>query len=562
MNNPSGSGTNTASTSAMRSTMSHSAAPSGPSSVDMIEVVDLDSPAAAAAAATLGEDDVIAVSGSSVPSSAWPPVAVGGGSGSGLQLNGAGAAVLSESVIGVPFINNLSLSLSILPSWLSICTYFFLSLIFQYSTNDPFTASTTASYSYATSPLTPTQSLSNILMAPGPSSSRYFSLATASPKLVQTTDNDLINKLSSDESSSDSSSSESPAPTPPPNHPRISSSTAASSGAALFELEPPAASASILAPPTSTTHSMSTDPSLQRHLFLSTSSSMSPDLTSPVLKRDRDHRVEDMGGFMTSSQRDVKSGGGSGTDHMVGGGSLKMMDDDHQALLKVPCTTYSALSPTATYATGGVACSSSSSSASQSVPFPCVDMLPKIFEAPVSALMSSSVASTPIPPDIDTLISTVAGSNASPKFRQSHQQVPNDGVFVHLSTTPAPPPPPPLPIPPGSLMDDVVNISASPGVKIIGTSSEQSAPVRLLPDLPQQPVKDQHLQQQVRILPNSRALPSSEAVQLMPDGQVNLKNKDADIGTFQQTSIILFSSRCTTRVSQYRLSLFKTKWGS
>ena len=218
-----------------------------------------------------------------------------------------------------------------------------------------------------------------------------------------------------------------------------------------------------------------------------------------------------------------------------------MMDDDHQALLKVPCTTYSALSPTAPYATGGVACSSSSSSASQSVPFPCVDMLPKIFEAPVSALMSSSVASTPIPPDIDTLISTVAGSNASPKFRQSHQQVPNDGVFVHLSTTPAPPPPPPLPIPPGSLMDDVVNISASPGVKIIGTSSEQSAPVRLLPDLPQQPVKDQHLQQQVRILPNSRALPSSEAVQLMPDGQVNLKNKDADIlGPFNRPLLFYF----------------------
>ena len=175
---------------------------------------------------------------------------------------------------------------------------FFFTAIFQYSTNDPFTASTTASYSYATSPLTPTQSLSNILMAPGPSSSRYFSLATASPKLVQTTDNDLINKLSSDESSSDSSSSESPAPTPPPNQPRISSSTTASSGAAaLFELEPPSASASILAPPTS----MSTDASFQRHLLLSTSC-MSSDLTSPVLKRDRDHhRVADMGGFMTSS---------------------------------------------------------------------------------------------------------------------------------------------------------------------------------------------------------------------------------------------------------------------
>ena len=360
-------------------------------------------------------------------------------------------------------------------------------------------------------------------MAPGPSSSRYFSLATASPKLVQTTDNDLINKLSSDESSSDSSSSEYPAPTPPPNQPRISSSTTASSGAAaLFELEPPSASASILAPPTS----MSTDASFQRHLLLSTSC-MSSDLTSPVLKRDRDHhRVADMGGFMTSSQQDVKSGGGgggSGTDHMVGGGSLKMMDDDQQALLKVPSTTYSALSPTAAYATGGVAYSSSSSSASQSVPFPGVDMLPKIFEAPVSALMSSSVASTPIPPDIDTLISTVAGSNTSPKFKQSHQQMPND-VFVHLSTTSAPlppPPPPPPPMPPGSLIEDVVNISASPGVKIIGTLTEQSAPVRLLPDLPQQPVKDHHHQQQVRILPNSRVLPSSEAVQLMPDGQVN-----------------------------------------
>ena len=334
----------------------------------------------------------------------------------------------------------------------------------------------------------------------------------------------MINKLSSDESSSDSSSSESPAPTPPPNQPRIPSSTAAPPGAALFELEPPSASASILAPPTSTiTQPMSTDASFQRHLLLSTSS-ISTDLTSPVLKRDRDHRVADMGGFMTSTQRDVKSGSGSGTDHMVGGGSLKMMDEDHQALLKVPCTTYSALSPTAAYATGGVACSSSS--APQSVSFPGVDMLPKIFEAPVSALMSTSVAVTPIPPDIDTLISTVAGSNTSPKFKQGHQQMPpNDGVFVHLSTTPAPPPPPPPhPIPPGSLMDDVVNISASPGVKIIGTSTEQTAPVRLLPDLPQHPVKDhhhQHHQQQVRILPNSRVLPSSEAVQLMPDGQVS-----------------------------------------
>ena len=78
--------------------MSHSAAPSGPSSVDMIEVVDLDSPAAAAAAATLGEDDVIAVSGSSVPPSSWPPTAVGGSNGSGMQLNGATTAVLPESV--------------------------------------------------------------------------------------------------------------------------------------------------------------------------------------------------------------------------------------------------------------------------------------------------------------------------------------------------------------------------------------------------------------------------------------------------------------------------------
>ena len=102
MNTPSGSGsgTNSASTPAVRSTMSHSAAPSGPSSVDMIEVVDLDSPAAAAAAATLGEDDVIAVSGSSVQSSSWPPVAAAGGNGSGMQLNGAAATVLSESVSG------------------------------------------------------------------------------------------------------------------------------------------------------------------------------------------------------------------------------------------------------------------------------------------------------------------------------------------------------------------------------------------------------------------------------------------------------------------------------
>ena len=350
-------------------------------------------------------------------------------------------------------------------------------------------------------------------MAPGPSSSRYFSLATASPKLVQTTDNDLINKLSSDESSSDSSSSESPAPTPPPNQPRIPSS-----GTGLFELEPPAASAEALAPPTSTSQGVSTDLSLQRHLLLSTSSIPS-ELTSPVLKRDRDHRVTDMGGFMIpTQQRDVKSGGGSGTDHMVGGGSLKMIDDDHHSLLKVTCTSYSALSPSASFATGGGA-AYNSSSAPQSVPFPCAEMLPKIFEAPVSALISSTVATTPIPPDIDTLISTVAGSNTSPKFKQGHPQMPNDGLFVNLSSTPAPPPPPPMP--PGSLMDDVVSIAASPGVKILGASSEQSAPVRLLPDLPQQPVKDLHHQPQVRILPNTRAMPSSEAVQLMPDGQVN-----------------------------------------
>ena len=86
--------------------MSHSAAPSGPSSVDMIEVVDLDSPAAAAAAATLGEDDVIAVSGSSVPSSSWPPVVAGGGSGSGMQLSGTAAAVLSDSVSWLPILYN------------------------------------------------------------------------------------------------------------------------------------------------------------------------------------------------------------------------------------------------------------------------------------------------------------------------------------------------------------------------------------------------------------------------------------------------------------------------
>ena len=330
-----------------------------------------------------------------------------------------------------------------------------------------------------------------------------------------------MNKLSSDESSSDSSSSESSAPTPPPNQPRIPSSTAPSSATALFELEPPPSSASVMAPSTSTNQNVSTDPGLQRHLFLSTTS-ISSDLTSPVLKRDRDHRVADMGGFMTlSHQPDVKSGGGSGTDHMVGGGSLKMMDDEHQGLLKVPCTSYSALSPTASYVTGGAACSVSTSSASQSMPFPGVDMLPKIFEAPVSALMSGSVASTPLPPDIDTLISTVAGSNTSPKFKQSHPQMPNDGVYVHLSTTPAPPPPPPpQSLPPGSLMDDVVNISASPGVKIIGTSGDQSAPVRLLPDLQQPPVRDPNHHQQVRILPNSRPLPSSDAVQLMPDGQV------------------------------------------
>ena len=99
--------------------MSHSAAPSGPSSVDMIEVVDLDSPAAAAAAATLGEDDVIAVTGSSVPSSSWPPVAAGGGGGGGMQLNGT--AVLSESVSWRPSQQGtiIQLSLSILPSLLS-----------------------------------------------------------------------------------------------------------------------------------------------------------------------------------------------------------------------------------------------------------------------------------------------------------------------------------------------------------------------------------------------------------------------------------------------------------
>ena len=195
------------------------------------------------------------------------------------------------------------------------------------------------------------------------------------------------------------------------------------------------------------------------------------------------------------------------------------LDNHPQGLLKVPSssTSYSALSPTTvTYAAGAAACSSS-----------CVDMLPKIFEAPVSALMSSSAASTPIPPDIDTLISTVAGSNMSPKFKQvHHQQLPNDAVppggFVHLAPAPAPPPPPSSPIPSVSLMDDVANLTASAGVRILGASAEQSAPVRLLPDLPQQPVKEQqHHQQQVRILPNSRVLPSSEAVQLMPDGQVH-----------------------------------------
>ena len=178
-------------------------------------------------------------------------------------------------------------------------------------------------------------------------------------------------------------------------------------------------------------------------------------------------------------------------------------------------SSYSALSPTTvTYAVGAAACSSS-----------CVDMLPKIFEAPVSALMSSSAASTPIPPDIDTLISTVAGSNLSPKFKQSHQQMPNDAVppagFVHLAPAPAPPPPPSSPIPSVALMDDVANLTASAGVRILGPAAEQSAPVRLLPDLPQQPVKEHSHQHQVRILPNSRVLPSSEAVQLMPDGQVN-----------------------------------------
>ena len=58
----------------------------------------------------------------------------------------------------------------------------------------------------------------------------------------------------------------------------------------------------------------------------------SSELASPVLKRDRD-RVGDIGGFMTSAQQDVKSGCGSGTDHMVGGGSLKMMDDHQGRML-------------------------------------------------------------------------------------------------------------------------------------------------------------------------------------------------------------------------------------
>ena len=132
MNNPAGSGTGTNSastTSAMRSVMSHSAAPSGPSSVDMIEVVDLDSPAAAAAAATLGEDDVIAVTGSSVPSSSWPPVAAGGGGGGGMQLNGT--AVLSESVSWCPSQQGTlhvqeSSFYSTIPALLSICISSFL----------------------------------------------------------------------------------------------------------------------------------------------------------------------------------------------------------------------------------------------------------------------------------------------------------------------------------------------------------------------------------------------------------------------------------------------------
>ena len=99
MNNPSASGMNPV---AMRAPLPHPAAAAGPTSnsVDMIEVVDLDSPAAAAAAATLGEDDVIAVSASAVPSSSWPPPVSGGATtGGGMQLSGAND--LSESVVSL-----------------------------------------------------------------------------------------------------------------------------------------------------------------------------------------------------------------------------------------------------------------------------------------------------------------------------------------------------------------------------------------------------------------------------------------------------------------------------
>ena len=85
----------------MRAPLPHPAAAAGPpsNSVDMIEVVDLDSPAAAAAAATLGEDDVIAVSASAVASSSWPPPAVAPPAPVTMQLSGAND--LSESVVSL-----------------------------------------------------------------------------------------------------------------------------------------------------------------------------------------------------------------------------------------------------------------------------------------------------------------------------------------------------------------------------------------------------------------------------------------------------------------------------
>jgi hypothetical protein len=343
-------------------------------------------------------------------------------------------------------------------------------------------------------------------MTPGPSSSKYFSLATANPKLVQNSKSDMITKLSYDDSSSSSSSvASSPVPSPPYAVTTSMPQQQSSSSSLL---------AGVLESPPNQNSNFAADANFQRHLLYSTSSdSPLSALFSPTPKRG--HRGGSGGGvhgvsplpqlphinpadvtFLTSSADpkyvlDIKGG-----DQMLAG------------------TTPSGIYPS--------------------------DLMPKIFDVPVSINQQDMSAADNLDISLtNALIAQAASIVSSPKLRQGFQTSEVEQTYVRLTPTSATPDirlinelqsPPPSSTPSIRIVDD-----NGMSVRII---TESPAPVRLMPDL-QQCGKEQ---QQVRILPRSRIMTTSgggtaytaEPVQILPDGQII---EQLNTATIEQTQL-------------------------